>query len=190
MGKASKGARLRSVRIKVVRCITGPWKVSYLSQGLPQLSSSQTGPSDSSTSVTPREAEPDDVTHSCGSCTETAYSKAKRRELNARDAEMHDTLKVSFKCSAPITTQGLVCREHGDYGRLECSATAVFCECCPKRTHKNLLRLPDRWNTRTIVYPHTCGHGKLRVTLYDLIFLIVLALICIKSWCFLEIFCF
>lgn len=136
MGKASKGTHFRSVRIKVVRCITGPWKVSYLSQGLPQPSSSQTGPSDSSTSITPQEAEPNDVTHSCSSCTETAYSTAKGRELNAWDAVMDDMLKVSFKCSAPITTQWLVCREHGGYRCLECSATAVFCECCLKRTRK------------------------------------------------------
>lgn len=124
MREAWKGTRFRSVGIKVVRCITGRWQVSYLSQGLPQPTSSQTGPSDSSTSITPREAERDDVTHSCSSCTEAAYSKAKRRALNAWDAVMDDMLKVSFKCSAPITTRWLVCREHGDYRCLERSATS------------------------------------------------------------------
>lgn len=110
-------------------CITGPSKVSYLSQGLPQPSSSQTG-SDSSTSIKPEEAQPDEVTHSCSSCTVTSSSKAKKKELNVWDAVMDDMLKVSFECSAPITAQCFVCREHGNYRCLECSTTAVFCEGC------------------------------------------------------------
>ncbi|KAK2831180.1 hypothetical protein Q7C36_016266 [Tachysurus vachellii] len=56
-------------------------------------------------------------------------------------------LKVSFECSAPITTQCVVCLEkHADYRCIECSTTAVFCEACLKRTHRNSLHLPDKWN--------------------------------------------
>ncbi|XP_073702528.1 uncharacterized protein [Garra rufa] len=141
MGKAVKTTRFRNVKIKVVRrCITGPAKVSYLSQGLPQPDSKQTHPSDPSTS------EPDEVAPSCSSCSETAYSKAKRRELHAWDAVKDEMLKVSFECSAPITTQCVVCLEHADYRCIECSTTAVFCEACLKRTHRNSLHLPDKWN--------------------------------------------
>ncbi|KAA0722931.1 hypothetical protein E1301_Tti013641 [Triplophysa tibetana] len=61
------------------------------------------------------EAEPDDVVPSCSSCSETAYSKAKKRELHAWNAVKDDMLKVSFEGSAPITTQCVVCQEHGDY---------------------------------------------------------------------------
>ncbi|XP_026124397.1 uncharacterized protein LOC113106538 [Carassius auratus] len=54
--------------------------------------------------------------------------------------------KVSFECSAPITTQCAVCREHADYRCIECSSTAVFCEVCLKRIHRNSLHLPEKWN--------------------------------------------
>ncbi|XP_028449680.1 uncharacterized protein LOC114565687 isoform X1 [Perca flavescens] len=144
MGKAIKSARFRSVKIKVVRrCIAGRAKVSYLSQGLPQPSTKQTHPSDPSTSVTPQ-VESDDVAPS--SCSETAYSKAKKREIHAWDAVKDDMLKVSFECSAPITTQCVVCLEDAEYRCIECSTTAVFCEACLKRTHRNSLHLPDKWN--------------------------------------------
>ncbi|XP_039662704.1 uncharacterized protein LOC120562852 [Perca fluviatilis] len=143
MGKASKSARFRSVKIKVVRrCIAGRAKVSYLSQGLPQPSAKQTHPSDPSTSVTPQVES--DVAPS--SCSETAYSKAKKRGIHAWDAVKDDMLKVSFECSAPITTQCVVCLEDADYRCIECSTTAVFCEACLKRTHRNSLHLPDKWN--------------------------------------------
>ncbi len=158
MGKAVKSTRFRSVKIKVVRrCIAGPAKVSYVNQGLPQPNSKQThpsDPSDPSTSITPQHAEPDDVAPNCSSCSETAYSKAKKRELHAWDAVKDDMLKVSFECSAPITTQCVVCLEHADYRCIECSTTAVFCETCLRRTHRNSLHLPDKWNVRTIA----CGH--------------------------------
>ncbi|XDV26641.1 hypothetical protein PO909_030295 [Leuciscus waleckii] len=55
-------------------------------------------------------------------------------------------LKVSFECSAPITTQCVVCQDHADYRCIECSTTAVFCEVCLKRTHRNSLHLPEKWN--------------------------------------------
>ena len=157
MGKASKSARFRSVKIKVVRrCIAGRAKVSYLSQGLPQPSAKQTHPSDPSTSVTPQ-VESDDVAPS--SCSETAYSKAKKREIHAWDAVKDDMLKVSFECSAPITTQCVVCLEDADYRCIECSTTAVFCEACLKRTHRNSLHLPDKWNVRIIACSHTYRHN-------------------------------
>ncbi len=87
--------------------------------------------------ITPQHAEPDDVAPNCSSCSETAYSKAKKRELHAWDAVKDDMLKVSFECSAPITTQCVVCLEHADYRCIECSTTAVFCEACLRRTHRN-----------------------------------------------------
>ncbi|XP_038568490.1 uncharacterized protein LOC119898352 [Micropterus salmoides] len=142
MGKTIKTTRSRSVKIKVVRrCIVGPAKVSYLSQGLPQPNSKQTDPT-----ITSQQAEPDDVAPSCSSCSESAYSKAKKRELHAWDAVKDDMLKVSFECSAPIATQCVVCLEHADYRCIECSSTAVFCEGCLKRTHRNSLHLSDKWN--------------------------------------------
>ncbi|XP_026135780.1 uncharacterized protein LOC113113634 isoform X2 [Carassius auratus] len=55
-------------------------------------------------------------------------------------------LKVTFECSASVTTQCAVCREHADYRCIECSSTAVFCEVCLKRIHRNLLHLPEKWN--------------------------------------------
>lgn len=151
MGKTVKTTRSRSVKIKVVRrCIVGPAKVSYLSQGLPQPNSKQTDPT-----ITSQQAEPDDVAPSCSSCSESAYSKAKKRELHAWDAVKDDMLKVSFECSAPIATQCVVCLEHADYRCIECSSTAVFCEGCLKRTHRNSLHLSDKWNVRTIPCSHT-----------------------------------
>ncbi|CAM4645933.1 unnamed protein product [Leuciscus chuanchicus] len=134
MGKAVKTTRFRSVKIKVVRCIAGPAKVSYLSQGLPQPNSKQTHPSDPYMSITSQQAEPDDVAPSCSSCSESAYIK-------------DDMLKVSFECSAPITTQCVVCLEHADYRCIECSTTAVFCEVCLKRTHRNSLHLSDNYQS-------------------------------------------
>ncbi|GAA6111800.1 uncharacterized protein LOC120485855 isoform X2 [Tachysurus ichikawai] len=148
MGKAVKRTRFRNVKIKVVRrSITGPAKFSYLGQAPPQPNSKHTHSLDPSTSITPEQAEPDDVAPSCSLCSETAYSKAKKRELHAWDAVKDDMLKVSFECSAPITTQCVVCLEkHADYRCIECSPTAVFCEACLKRTHRNSLHLPDKWN--------------------------------------------
>ncbi|XDV22763.1 hypothetical protein PO909_027590 [Leuciscus waleckii] len=138
MGKALKTTRFRNVKIKVVRrTIAGPAKVSYLSQGLPQPNYKQTHP------ITSQQAELDDTTPSC---SESAYSKAKKRELHAWDAVKDDMLKVSFECSAPITTQCVVCQDHADYRCIECSTTAVFCEVCLKRTHRNSLHLPEKWN--------------------------------------------
>ncbi|XP_056604140.1 uncharacterized protein LOC130420676 isoform X2 [Triplophysa dalaica] len=142
MGKAVKGVRFRSVKIKVLRrSITGPAKVSYLYQGLPEPNCKLTPPSDPHKSIAPQQAEPDDVVPSCSSCSETAYSKAKKRELHAWDAVKDDMLKVSFEGSAPITAQCVVCQEHGDYRCVKCSTTAVFCEAC-----LNSLHLPDKWN--------------------------------------------
>lgn len=37
------------------------------------------------------------------SCSETAYSEAKKRELYAWDAVEDDVLTVSSECSAPVT---------------------------------------------------------------------------------------
>ncbi|KAG1930605.1 uncharacterized protein LOC120488660 isoform X1 [Pimephales promelas] len=140
MGKTVKTTRSRSVKIKVVRRgIFGPAKVSYLSQGLPQPNSKQTNPT-----ITSQPAEPDDVSPNCSS--ESAYSRAKKRELHAWDAVKDDMLKVSFECSAPIATQCVVCLAHADYRCIECSTTAVFCESCLKRTHRNSLHLSDKWN--------------------------------------------
>ncbi|XP_052427017.1 uncharacterized protein LOC127969229 isoform X2 [Carassius gibelio] len=141
MGKALKMTpRFRNVKIKLVRrSIAGPAKFSYLSQGLPQPSYKQTHPSDPS--ITSQPAEPDDVTPSC---SESAYSKAKKRELHAWNAVKD--VKVTFECSASVTTQCVVCREHADYRCIECSSTAVFCEVCLKRIHRNLLHLPEKWN--------------------------------------------
>ncbi|XP_047672600.1 uncharacterized protein LOC125138365 isoform X2 [Tachysurus fulvidraco] len=149
MGKAVKCTRFRNVKIKVVRrSITGPAKFSYLGQAPPQPNSKHTHSLDPSTSITPQQAEPDDVAPSCSyACSETAYSKAKKRELHAWDAVKDDMLTVSFECSAPFTTQCVVCLEkHADYRCIECSTTAVFCEACLKRTHRNSLHLPDKWN--------------------------------------------
>ncbi|XP_056604136.1 uncharacterized protein LOC130420674 [Triplophysa dalaica] len=147
MGKAVQGVRFRSIKIKVLRrSITGPAKVSYLYQGLPEPNCKLTHPSDPHKSITPQQAEPDDVVPSCSSCSETAYSKAKKRELHAWDAVKDDMLKVSFEGSAPITTQCVVCQEHGDYRCVKCSTTAVSCEACLKRTHRNSLHLPDKWS--------------------------------------------
>ncbi|XP_047671797.1 uncharacterized protein LOC113660582 isoform X4 [Tachysurus fulvidraco] len=149
MGKAVKRTRFRNVKIKVMRrFITGPAKFSYLGQAPPQPNSKHTHSLDPSTSITPQQAEPDDVAPSCSyACSETAYSKAKKRELHAWDAVKDDMLKVSFECSAPFTTQCVVCLEkHADYRCIECSTTAVFCEACLKRTHRNSLHLPDKWN--------------------------------------------
>ncbi|XP_059353826.1 uncharacterized protein LOC132123107 [Carassius carassius] len=85
MGKALKTTRFRNVKIKVVRrTIAGPAKVSYLSQGLPQPNYKQTHP------ITSQQAELDDTTPSC---SESAYSKAKKRELHAWDAVKDDMLK-------------------------------------------------------------------------------------------------
>lgn len=152
MGKAVKSAHFRSVKIKVVRrCFAGPAKVSYLSQGLPEPNSKQTHPSSPSMSITSQQAEPNDVAPSCSSCSETAYSKAKKRELHAWDAVKDEMLKASFECSAPITTQCVVCLEHADYRCIECSSTAVFCEACLKRTHRNSLHLPDKWNVQSYI---------------------------------------
>ncbi|XP_052427601.1 uncharacterized protein LOC127969577 isoform X1 [Carassius gibelio] len=144
MGKALKmSTRFRNVKIKLVRrSIAGPAKFSYLSQGLPQPSYKQTHPSDPS--ITSQPAEPDDATPSC---SESAYSKAKKRELHAWDAVKDDMLKVSFECSASVTTQCAVSREHADYRCIECSSTAVFCEVCLKRIHRNSLHLPEKWTS-------------------------------------------
>lgn len=157
MGKAVKRTRFRNVKIKVVRrSITGSAKFSYLGQAPPQPNSKHTHSLDPSTSITPQQAEPDDVAPSCSLYSETAYSKAKKRELHAWDAVKDDMLKVSFECSAPTTTQCVVCLEkHADYRCIECSTTAVFCEACLKRTHRNSLHLPDKWNVSTIAYVHT-----------------------------------
>ncbi|XP_026113493.1 uncharacterized protein LOC113092115 isoform X1 [Carassius auratus] len=143
MGKALKmTTRFRNVKIKLVRrSIAGPAKFSYLSQGLPHPSYKQTHSSDPS--ITSQPAEPDDATPSC---SESVYSKAKKRELHAWDAVKDEMLKVMFECSAPVTTQCAVCREHADYRCIECSSTAVFCEVCLKRIHRNLLHLPEKWN--------------------------------------------
>ncbi|KAA0722937.1 hypothetical protein E1301_Tti021658 [Triplophysa tibetana] len=98
MVKAVKGARFKSVKIKVLRrSITGPAKVSYLYQGLPEPNCKVTHPSDPQKTFTPQQAEPDDVVPSCSSCSETAYSKAKKIELHAWNAVKDDMLKVSFE---------------------------------------------------------------------------------------------
>lgn len=70
--------------------------------------------------------------------------KAEKRALHAWDAVKDDMLKVSFECSAPVTTQCVVCLEHADCRCTECSTTAVFCEACLRRTCRNSLHLPDK----------------------------------------------
>lgn len=150
MGKANRSVRFRIVKAKVVRrCLPGGRKVSYLSQG--PKAPGQTGPSDPSTS---QQTEQDDVPLSYSSFSETAYNKAKKRELNAWDVVKDDMLKVSFECSAPVNTQCVVCLGQGDYRCLECSTTAVFCEACLRKTHKNSLHLPDKWNVSTRACTH------------------------------------
>ncbi|XP_049331675.1 uncharacterized protein LOC111195712 isoform X3 [Astyanax mexicanus] len=90
--------------------------------------------------------EPPEIAESSNLCSETAYTKAKRREISAWDLVKDDILKVSFACSAPITGLCIVCQDHGDYRCLDCGPTTVFCEACLKKSHRNLLHLPDKWN--------------------------------------------
>ncbi|CAM4721750.1 unnamed protein product [Leuciscus chuanchicus] len=143
MGKALKGTRLRNIKIKVLRRnINGCVKVHYLThKDIPKPSSQQTGLLDST--LVPSEQ---DEAAGCSSSSETAYSKAKKRELNAWNTVKEDMLKVSFETSAPITSKCSVCQRHADYRCLECSTTAVLCEACLRRTHHNSLHVPDKWN--------------------------------------------
>ncbi|KAK2821370.1 hypothetical protein Q7C36_020713 [Tachysurus vachellii] len=81
----------------LVNCsITGSAKFSYLGQAPPQPNSKHTHSLDPSTSITPQQAEPDDVAPSCSLYSETAYSKAKKRELHAWDAVKDDMLKNAY----------------------------------------------------------------------------------------------
>jgi len=125
------------------RNINGCVKVHYLThKEIPKPSSQQTGLLDST--LVPSEQ---DEAAGCSSSSETAYSKAKKRELNAWDAVKEDMLKVSFETSAPISSKCSVCQRQADYRCLECSTTAVLCEAClRRRTHHNSLHVPDKWN--------------------------------------------
>ncbi|XP_028983462.1 uncharacterized protein LOC114842115 [Betta splendens] len=87
------------------------------------------------------EAEP---SSSCMS--ETAYTKAKKKELRAWDSLKEDMLRVSYESSAPSTNICALCKEHAEYRCLECSSTNMFCETCITKTHRNSLHLPEKWN--------------------------------------------
>ncbi|XP_056095222.1 uncharacterized protein LOC130073689 [Rhinichthys klamathensis goyatoka] len=140
MGKTVKTTRSRSVKIKVVRRgIVGPAKVSYLSQGLPQPNSKQTNPT-----ITSQPAEPDDVAPNCSSCSESAYSKAKKRELHAWDAVKDDMLKNVYYEPSSLGLFLYLPESHSTHavytkdmkvivstGRL-CTVTVNMCACEPE----------------------------------------------------------
>ncbi|XP_026113495.1 uncharacterized protein LOC113092115 isoform X2 [Carassius auratus] len=141
MGKALKmTTRFRNVKIKLVRrSIAGPAKFSYLSQGLPHPSYKQTHSSDPS--ITSQPAEPDDATPSC---SESVYSKAKKRELHAWDAVKDEMLKNVYYEPSSLGLFLYLPEAHGTHavytkdmkiivstGRL-CTVTDTMCACEPE----------------------------------------------------------
>ncbi|GAA6086757.1 uncharacterized protein LOC120488660 isoform X2 [Tachysurus ichikawai] len=124
MGKAVKCTGFRNVKIKVVRrSITGPAKFSYLGQAPPQPNSKHTHSLDPSTSITPQQAEPDDVAPNCSLCSETAYKFCSNPDNCRQNAyyepsslglflylpEGHNTHTVYTKDMKVIVSTGRLC---------------------------------------------------------------------------------
>lgn len=129
--------RLRRVMAKVVRRgLTGPRKFQLIN---PSVFETRAGASNITAS------ESDDMSDS-PTCTETAYIKAKKKELDAWNVVSDDMLKVSFELEALINTFCMVCSEAARYRCMECSTTAVFCEGCVKNTHTNSMHIYEKWN--------------------------------------------
>ncbi|XP_059381443.1 uncharacterized protein LOC132116593 [Carassius carassius] len=178
MGKALKmTTRFRNVKIKLVRrSVAGPAKLSYLSQGLPQPSFKQTHPSDPS--ITSQLADPDDATPSC---SESAYSKAKKRELHAWDAVKDEMLKNVYYEPSSLGLFLYLPEGHGTHavytkdmkvivstGRL-CTVTVNMCACEPETC--SLLRYglwpatADKPQTDSLLHPKLFADGDIIVTL-------------------------
>lgn len=83
---------------------------------------------------------------------DTAYSKAKKKELSVWESLKPELLRLALESSAPSTNTCCICKTQADFLCLECSTTAVFCENCVKASHKNSLHRPEKWNVSTFSY--------------------------------------